>query len=242
MPGQLFRSRSVAWTPLSTGIFRSISTTSGCRCASEVERLLPIARHADDLDLVVRAQDRFEAIPHDGLIVTDQDTDHPSVLSSATVKMTHVPIPALLLISSVPPMSAGALLHAANAQAAFRCLRHGVCIDALAVIFDLQGQPAVPLVQLDRNRRRTRMPHDVFQGLLRDAVDPLLDVFRDAALQGIGDAEFQACTRTIRRGLGHLLERERQAKVVKRRRAQCVERCDAPRPTRCGPSPRLFRA
>jgi len=72
--------------PSSPGRFRSSRTTSGLRLAAlrQGQRLAPVGGEADDLEALVQAQRCRGALPHEAVVVDDEDphgdhdADHPS--------------------------------------------------------------------------------------------------------------------------------------------------------------------
>ena len=65
--------RRVASRPSSFGIWMSISTTSGCSRRGDRDRLLAVARLADDLEVVLGLEDQPEPGSHQRLVVGEHD-------------------------------------------------------------------------------------------------------------------------------------------------------------------------
>ena len=62
--------------PSRFGMTRSIRTTSGARLGGG-QRLAAVGRLADDLDVVLEVEEGAQALAYDGVVVGDQDADHP---------------------------------------------------------------------------------------------------------------------------------------------------------------------
>ena len=69
------RMRRVASSPSSSGMRMSISTTVGLEAGRLVDRLEPVARLGDDLDVGLAGEQHPEAGAHHGLVVGDEDAD-----------------------------------------------------------------------------------------------------------------------------------------------------------------------
>src|ERR1700674_2805198 len=71
--------------------------------ADSIDRLFPIGRFADDLDVTFLLQQESQALPHHLVVVADQHPNHCGVTGSRAV--TTVPSPARLATVKVPPNS-----------------------------------------------------------------------------------------------------------------------------------------
>ena len=70
----------MAVMPSMTGISRSISTTSGCSSLRQLQRLGAVSRLADDLQLRVEREEHLQTLPHDAVVVGDQNADRHGYL------------------------------------------------------------------------------------------------------------------------------------------------------------------
>ena len=71
--------------PSTTGISRSISTTSGARSTQSSDRLLAVRRLADELDVGECREQLLQAVPHDRVVVGDEHADHETGTSRTNV-------------------------------------------------------------------------------------------------------------------------------------------------------------
>ena len=65
----------VASIPSIPGIWTSMSTTSAGPLGEHGQRLAPVRRLADDLDVVLDGEDHGEARADEGVVVDEQDAD-----------------------------------------------------------------------------------------------------------------------------------------------------------------------
>ena len=73
--GRVARIARVAASPLVPGIAASITTTCGCSSRGQPDRLLAVARLADDRDRRIVLEQAPEAAAHQRVIVDEQDGD-----------------------------------------------------------------------------------------------------------------------------------------------------------------------
>ena len=161
----------VASMPSSTGISRSISTTSGSAARAELDRLRPVGRGTDELQIRLRGDDAREPVAEHAVVVRKQHADHVrghlelDTRPFALARRDHEVAARLrrqLLDEGQSQMALGAAL----------CTHLGA--EAATVVGDDESCERVVDAELDADGGRIRVRDHVAHRLLRHAIDERL--------------------------------------------------------------------
>ena len=121
----------MASAPFSSGIDRSISTTSGCSSRACCTASRPSPASGDHLHVGLRLDQVLQALGDHAVVVGDEDADRHALRLAGTATRTTVPAPRADCTSKLPADGFGALAHRGHAPAPAR--RRGR-VEALAVV------------------------------------------------------------------------------------------------------------
>ena len=165
--------RAVASTPLSSGMCRSITTTSGWRLERQLDGAPAVARPADHLDVVHRAEQRLQAVPELLVVVDHQHPHlvhaHPPSAPSGSRASTRVPVSSEVTDAGAAQLL-GALPHRHQAYTGRPFVGQ-----TLPVVLDLHQEVAALAAQAHRAGPGGAVAHRVVDRLERDPVRRHLD-------------------------------------------------------------------